>query len=94
MYKHLIYRGFDIQETEQSWIISMTSDGETSYKNYPATELLKTDFKTEEDVYNKINKIKKEISEKRAANDFVYSWPADKAFVNRYNKIHKKGVKK
>ena len=41
MYKHLIYRGFDIQETEQSWIISMNSDGETSYKNYPATELLK-----------------------------------------------------
>ena len=94
MYKHLIYRGFDIQETEQSWIISMNSDGETSYKNNPATELLKTDFKTEEDVYNQINKIKKEISEKRAANDFVYSLPADKAFVNRYNKIHKKGVKK
>ena len=33
MYKHLIYRGFDIQETEQSWIISMNSDGETSYKS-------------------------------------------------------------
>ena len=81
-----IYRGFDIKETEQGWIVLS--------KDYPATELLKTDFKTEEDVYNQINKIKKEISEKRAANDFVYSLPADKAFVNRYNKIHKKGVKK
>ena len=61
MYKYLIYRGFDIQETEQSWIISMTSDGETSDKNYPATELLKTDFKTEVDVYNQIDRIIKEL---------------------------------
>ena len=48
-----IYRGFDIKETEQGWIVLS--------KDYPATELLKTDFKTEEDVYNLINKIKKEL---------------------------------
>ena len=48
-----IYRGFDIKETEQGWIVLS--------KDYPATELLKTDFKTEEDVYNQINKIKKEL---------------------------------
>ena len=47
-----IYRGFDIKENEQGWIISS--------KDYPATELLKTDFKSEADVYNQINKIKKE----------------------------------
>ena len=72
MYKHLIYRGFDIQETEQSWIISMNSDGETSYKNYPATELLKTDFKTEEDVYNQINKIKKELKNDLTITIWLY----------------------
>ena len=47
-----IYRGFDIKENEQGWIISS--------EDYPATELLKTDFKSEEDVYNQIDKIKKE----------------------------------
>ena len=59
----VIYRGFYITETKAKWTISSIT------YNYPAVELLKTDYKTAEAVYTKIDGIRKNHNSNRGNNE-------------------------